>query len=275
MKSRRLELLLRQSDAIARRANDKWVISGTKAMVRSADSADYFLVSAKLENTSGPSGLFVVPTRAAGLSLSTCSLIDGTHASDLQLVQVAVGVEDHLSALEPSSAGLSASEPSAITNPQATPFDPVDGLIHSALDRAMVFAAAETSGSMQAVLDATVAYTKTRQQFGKPLAANQVIKHRLVDMAIACEEASAIALRAALIGDAASARAAKIKVSRAARFVGEQSIQLHGGMGVTEELNVGAYFKKLLAFEMSFGAAKHHAQTQFAALRNRVLGQAA
>ena len=139
----------------------------------------------------------------------------------------------------------------------------------------MVFAAAETSGSMQAVLDATVAYTKTRQQFGKPLAANQVIKHRLVDMAIACEEASAIALRAALIGDAASARAAKIKVSRAARFVGEQSIQLHGGMGVTEELNVGAYFKKLLAFEMSFGAAKHHAQTQFAALRNRVLGQAA
>ena len=89
--------------SIARRANDKWVISGTKAMVRSADSADYFLVSAKLENTSGPSGLFVVPARAAGLSLSTCSLIDGTHAGNLKLEQVAVGVEDHLSDSEPST----------------------------------------------------------------------------------------------------------------------------------------------------------------------------
>ena len=136
-------------------------------------------------------------------------------------------------------------------------------------------AASSAAGSMRAVLDATVAYTKTRQQFGQPLAANQVVKHRLVDMAIACEEANAITLRAALIGDSSSARAAKIKVSRAARFVAEQSIQLHGGMGVTEELNIGAYFKQLLAFEMSFGSARHHAQTQFSALRQRAIGVAA
>ncbi len=251
--------------SVARRQNDHWVLSGTKIMVRAAGSADHYLVSAKLEDTGGKSALFIVPVNANGLKLTPYDLIDGSRAGDLELNQVAVRLEDRL------GDSTNSTESESVSNLG----DSTDRLIQTALERAMVFAASAAAGSMRAVLDATVAYTKTRQQFGQPLAANQVVKHRLVDMAIACEEASAIALRAALIGDSSSARAAKIKVSRAARFVAEQSIQLHGGMGVTEELNIGAYFKQLLAFEMSFGSARHHAQTQFSALRQRATGVAA
>ena len=252
--------------SVAIRTEDTWVLSGSKSMVLAGGSADYLLVSAKMGESSmgessGRSALFVVPAKAHGLRLTNFELIDGSRACNLELNQVAVGLDAQIG------------EPTGIADQGARSnhVDPIDALIQTALDRAMVFAAAQASGSMRAVLDATVAYTKTRQQFGQPLAANQVIKHRLVDMAIACEEASAIAFRAALLGDAPSARAAKIKVSRAARFVAEQSIQLHGGMGVTEELNVGAYFKQLLAFEMSFGSARHHARSQFESLRSRAL----
>jgi len=117
------------------------------------------------------------------------------------------------------------------------------------------------------LLDATVTYTKTRVQFGQPIAANQVLKHRMVDMATHCEEARAIALRAALRCDmpglpaAERARAvsgAKVKIAQGARFVGENAVQLHGAMGVTDELNVGAYLKRLVAFETIWGTTAEH-----------------
>ncbi len=251
----------------AERQDNAWVLSGKKTMVAAAGSADYFLVSAHVvaahavpartkagaDASAAETALFIVKTGTAGLELKRYGLIDGTSAADLKLDGVTLGLEQRLG------------EDCATT----------ERAIKSAIERALVFAAARATGSMRAVLDATVAYTKTRQQFGQPLAANQVIKHRLVDMAIACEEASAITFRAALIGDAASAGAAKIKVSRAAKNVAEQAIQLHGGMGVTEELNIGAYFKQLLAFEMSFGSARQHAIEQFARLRSRALKEPA
>jgi alkylation response protein AidB-like acyl-CoA dehydrogenase len=241
----------------AEQQDGSWVLSGSKTMVRAADSADYFLVSANVESAvSSPASstaLFVVKADTAGLEFRRYGLIDGTAAGDLKLNRVTVGDQQRLG------------EDCALT----------ERVIRAANDRALIFAAAQATGSMRAVLDATISYTKTRQQFGQPLAANQVIKHRLVDMAIACEEASAIAFRAALLGDSASAAAAKIKVSRAARLVAEQSIQLHGGMGVTEELNIGAYFKQLLTFEMSFGATRQVALEQFARLRSRAVREAA
>src|SRR4051812_3092654 len=103
-----------------------------------------------------------------------------------------------------------------------------------------------------------------RQQFGRPLSANQVIRHRLADMAMQCDEARSMALRAALMLDAEpvarsrAASGAKAKIGKCARFVAEQSVQLHGAMGVTEELDIGAYFKRLLAFETLFGGSAHH-----------------
>ena len=110
---------------------------------------------------------------------------------------------------------------------------------------------AEAVGIMQTLLDTTLEYTKIRKQFGRPLSANQVIRHRLADMAMQVDEARSMALRAALKADSPPVErargrfGAKAKIGKCARFVGEQSIQLHGGMGVTEELEVGAYFKRL------------------------------
>ena len=136
--------------------------------------------------------------------------------------------------------------------------------IEAVIDRAMAALGAEAVGIMQTLLDQTLEYTKIRKQFGRPLSANQVIKHRLADMAMQCDEARSMALRAALMADAEpvvrsrAASGAKAKIGKCARFVAEQSVQLHGAMGVTEELDVGSYFKRLLAFDTLFGGSAHH-----------------
>src|SRR5207253_5158468 len=147
--------------------------------------------------------------------------------------------------------------------------------IEWAVDRAMAALGAEAVGIMQTLVDTTLEYTKIRKQFGRPLSANQVIRHRLADMAMQVDEARSMALRAAMKVDAEpierarAACGAKAKIGKCARFVGEQSIQLHGGMGVTEELEVGAYFKRLVAFDTLFGGSAHHYR------RHAELGRAA
>jgi alkylation response protein AidB-like acyl-CoA dehydrogenase len=135
-----------------------------------------------------------------------------------------------------------------------------------ALDAANAALAADVVGAMQAALDATVAYTRMRVQFGQPLAANQVIRHRLVEMAVKLEEARSLALAANIrVGDAGEAgvrgravSAGKVKVSSAARFVCEQAVQLHGAMGVTDELEVGSYLKRAIAADVLFGTPAEH-----------------
>ena len=137
-------------------------------------------------------------------------------------------------------------------------------MVEAVVDRAMAALGAEAVGIMQTLLDQTLEYTKIRKQFGRPLSANQVIRHRLADMAMQCDEARSMALRAALMANAEpvargrAASGAKAKIGKCARFVAEQSVQLHGAMGVTEELDIGAYFKRLLAFETLFGGSAHH-----------------
>src|SRR5262249_6342903 len=133
------------------------------------------------------------------------------------------------------------------------------GVIDRLLDRGAIAVCAEACGAMTQVTQATVDYLKTRQQFGQPLSKFQVLQHRLVDMSVCGEEARAVVHAAlqALDDDAAGAQravwAAKVLTARAARFVGSQAIQLHGGIGMTDELVIGHYYKRLTLCESLFG----------------------
>jgi alkylation response protein AidB-like acyl-CoA dehydrogenase len=221
-----------------------WRLSGSKIAVLDGHAADEIIVSAHIHDHKGPSGrigLFLVTATAPGVVVSDYERLGGGRACNIELSDV------HL----PEDALLG---------------DGHDALpaIEWAVDRAMAVLGAEAVGIMQVLLDTTLEYTKIRKQFGRPLSANQVIRHRLADMAMQVDESRSMALRAALKVDsppverARAASGAKAKIGKCARFVGEQSIQLHGGMGVTEELEVGAYFKRLVAFDTLFGGPAHH-----------------
>ena len=219
-------------------------LSGHKIAVLDGSAAHQLIVSARLVNANGSSGklcLFLVPAGTAGMTLRDYPRLGGGHAcsADLRDVQL------------PADALLG---------------DGADALsaIEAVTDRAMAALGSEAVGIMQTLLDTTLEYTKIRKQFGRPLSANQVIRHRLADMAMQCDEARSMALRAALMADAEplarsrAASGAKAKIGTCARFVAEQSVQLHGAMGVTEELDIGLYFKRLLAFDTLFGGSAHH-----------------
>jgi alkylation response protein AidB-like acyl-CoA dehydrogenase len=229
---------------VAKKTSDGWRLDGHKTAVLDGSAADQITVSARVINNGGTPGnlnLFLVPSGTAGLALRDFPRLGGGRACNLDLSDVRL----------PADALLG---------------DGGDALskIEAVVDRALAALGAEAVGIMQIMLDRTLEYTKVRQQFGRPLAANQVIRHRLADMAMQCDEARSIALRAALMADAEpgprgrAASGAKAKIGKCARFVAEQAVQLHGAMGVTEELDIGAYFKRLLAFDTLFGGSAHH-----------------
>jgi alkylation response protein AidB-like acyl-CoA dehydrogenase len=228
----------------ASKTAEGWRLTGSKIAVVDGHAANQIIVSAHIHHHDGESGrlgLFLVPAQTPSLETTDFARLGGGRACNLELSDV------HL----PADALLG---------------DGSDALpaIEWVVDRAIAALGAEAVGIMQTLLEMTLEYTKIRHQFGRPLSANQVIRHRLADMAMQCDEARSMALRAALMVDAepvARARAAsgaKAKIGKCARFVGEQSIQLHGGMGVTEELEVGAYFKRIVAFDTLFGGSAHH-----------------
>jgi alkylation response protein AidB-like acyl-CoA dehydrogenase len=236
----------------AARAGSTWRLSGQKSIVLAAPWADTLLVTARISGSQRDRagiGVFVVPAKAAGLSASDYQTLDGARASNLVL-------KDTPAAL------LGANE-------DALP------AIEKAADHAIAAMASEAIGCMQVLLDATIAYTKQRIQFGKPLADNQVLRHRMASMVVKLEEARASALHAVINADAEplargrAASSAKVKVGRAGRFVAEQAVQLHGGMGVTEELNVGLYFKRLMAIDVIFGSPEFHLQRHVALSRRQ------
>lgn len=222
----------------ATKAAEGWRLDGRKTAVLDGNAANQIIVSARLD---GKLCLFLVPQGARGLALRDFPRLGGGRACNLELTGVQLSAD---ALLGDGSDVLPA--------------------IEAAIDRAMAALGAEAVGIMQTLLDQTLEYTKIRKQFGRPLSANQVIKHRLADMAIQCDEARSMALRAALMADAEpmarsrAASGAKAKIGKCARFVAEQSVQLHGGMGVTEELDVGSYFKRLLAFDTLFGGSAYH-----------------
>ncbi len=235
---------LARVDTTARPTPDGWRLDGRKTAVLDGNAADDIIVSAHLAEEDGAPGrlcLFLVPSGSKALSLRDYSRLGGGRACNLDLA----GVELAADALLGDGSDVLSK-------------------IEAVVDRALAALGAEAVGIMQIMLDMTLDYTKIRQQFGRPLAANQVIRHRLADMAMQCDEARSMALRAALMADAEpvargrAASGAKAKIGKCARFVAEQSVQLHGAMGVTEELDIGSYFKRLLAFDTLFGGSAHH-----------------
>ena len=240
----------------AKQSGNGWQLDGEKVVIAGAPGADWLLVTAR---TSGATrdvrgvSLFLVPATADGLSRHDYRLIDGLPASDLTLA----GVQLPADALLGSEGG-------------ALP------LLEQARDDGIAALCAEAAGLTRKMLADTVAYTKERRQFGQPLASFQALQHRMVDMFIAVEQATSAAYLAALhLDDEAADRAraiaaAKATVADAVRFVGQNAVQLHGGMGMTDELAVGHYFRRATAIEQQFGAADHHAKRYAALMREEL-----
>lgn len=228
----------------ADRSADGYVLSGTKAAVIGGPWADRLIVSAR---TSGRHGdrdgisLFVVDTKSAGLHLQSYRTMDGRRAAEVTLNDVRVSEADRLG---PEGAGVEALE--------------------HCRDRAIGALCAEAVGAMTELNAATLDYSKTRKQFGTALGTFQVLQHRMVDMFIALQESVSLMqhLTLTLMSDDPQvtklASGAKSKVGYAARFVGEQAIQLHGGMGMSDELKVGHYFKRIGAVDIQFGDPAFH-----------------
>ena len=228
----------------ARKDGAGWVLDGRMPVVMNGDRADQFIVAARTAGSSGERdgvSLFMVDAGAAGMSRRRFRTIDAFGAAELVVEYVAVGQENLLG--------------------------PVDGgvpLIDVALDHGVVAICNEAIGSMDYLIPATAEYTRTRIQYGAPLAKFQVLQHRMADMYIQTEMARSIALVAAmsLDGDAAErqrmASAAKAQVARAGKFVGYQATQLHGGMGVSEELDIGHHYIRLNVIGQLFGDTSFH-----------------
>ena len=221
-----------------------WCLDGDKVTVIGGPVADRYLISASLRSKAvGASeiSIFMIDAQAPGLSQVHYRTVDERGTSNLRLCNVEV----------PSSALLGQGAEAVRA-------------IETVLDRALIASSAYAVGSMDTLLNATIEYTQQRQQFGKPLSSFQVLRHRLVDMAICCEEARSITTWAALKASDGgtdfrrAAAAARIKVGRCSRFVAEQSVQLHGAMGCTQELNIGSHYKGLLAYELMFGSTEQH-----------------
>ncbi|MBF6173789.1 acyl-CoA dehydrogenase family protein [Nocardia blacklockiae] len=231
---------VRKVSTTARRDGDDWVLDGAKTVVTSAPLATHLLVTARTSDAPGLS-LFVVEAGAAGLTQHPYRTIDERRAADLEFAGVRVPAD----ALLGTEGGA-------------------DDSLALAVDEAIAAIAAEAVGGMRKVLADTVAYAKQRQQFGVPIGSFQVLQHRMVDMHLELEQAVAatylvtLKLAAEPRERARAAAAAKATVARAARFLGQHSVQLHGAMGMTEELPIGHFFKRLTAVQYEWGPADHH-----------------
>jgi alkylation response protein AidB-like acyl-CoA dehydrogenase len=223
----------------AEKAPGGWILHGRKSGVGAAPLATHLIVSAD----AGAEGLslFVIEPPRAGVEMTAYRTIDDRHAADVVL----------------SGAVLPAASKLEIAGDAA-------GLIDQVLDEYAAAACAEAVGCMRVLVDDTVAYAKQRQQFGHPIAAFQVLQHRMVDMYLALQQANAAAHLATLKLSASAAErqravsAAKIVINTSARFIAQSAVQIHGGMGMTDELRVGHYFKRLTAIEHALGDSDHH-----------------
>jgi alkylation response protein AidB-like acyl-CoA dehydrogenase len=238
--------------ARAQKSGDHYLLDGHKAVVLHAGAADTLLISARTAgepNDAHGVSLFRVPRDSKGLMLDVYPIIDGQRAADVYLKGVQV----------PSGSRLGA-EGAALP------------AIDAALDIGLAALCAEAVGVMQALVDATVAYVQSRQQFGTPIGRFQALQHRIADMLIHLEQARSMSYLAALrcTDENVTERrralsAAKALVGQSCRFVGQQAVQLHGGMGMTDELIVSHWFKRLTAAELMFGDSDTHLQ-RYAAL---------
>ena len=229
----------------AEAVGNDYILSGAKSVVFGAPSADKFIVSAR---TSGGSreevgiSLFLVDSNAAGVAVRGYPTVDGLRAGEVTLNNVKI----------PGSAMVGGKDQG---------FDILDHVI----DHAIAATAAEATGAMSALNNMTLEYIKTREQFGQPIGKFQVLQHRMVDMFIAHEEAKSMSMMVAMrVSDEdvrerrKAASACKVQIAKSCRFVGQQAIQLHGGIGMTDEYAAGHYFKRLTMIDRSFGDSDFH-----------------
>ncbi|WOD19048.1 acyl-CoA dehydrogenase family protein [Paraburkholderia kirstenboschensis] len=222
---------------------EQHTLTGTKSVVLHGAQANYWIVPAR---SSGEIALFIVARDAAGVKVTDYRTIDGQRAATLEFDGTPAR---RLSGQHSGAAALE----------------------HIA-DYGTLLLCAEAVGALDALNAATVDYTKTRQQFGQPIARFQALQHRMVEMLIHAEQARSVTYLAAMrySSEAADERrraisAAKVRVGQAARFVGQQAVQLHGGMGVTNEVAAAHLFKRLAIIETTLGDVDHHL-ARFAAL---------
>jgi pimeloyl-CoA dehydrogenase small subunit len=222
-----------------------WVLDGAKSVVAHGDGADRLIVSARIagerEDPEGI-GLFLVDAKANGVARRAYPMRDGTRAAEIALNGVEVARDDVLG--EPGNALA---------------------VIERVVEAGIAATSAEAVGAMEAMHAMTLEYLKTRQQFGKPIGQNQVLQHRSAEMLIALEQGRSMAMLAAIMVDepdpeerAHNIAMAKVGVGQASRFVAQNAVQLHGGIGMTEEYAVGHYFRRVMVVEHMFGDPAHH-----------------
>ncbi len=222
-----------------------WVIDGAKSVITHGDGADKLIVSARTRGErNDPNGisLFIVDADANGVARRAYRMRDGMGAAEIALSGVEVGSDAVLGEIG-----------------KAFP------VIERVVEAGIAATAAEAVGAMEAMHAMTLEYLKTRQQFGKPIGDNQALQHRATEMFVALEQGRSLALLAAMMVDEpdAAERARNIAmvkagVGQAARFVSQNAVQLHGGIGMTEEYAVGHYFRRCMVIEHSFGDTAHH-----------------
>ncbi|MBV9374541.1 MAG: acyl-CoA dehydrogenase family protein [Alphaproteobacteria bacterium] len=229
----------------AARDGSGWVIEGEKGVVLHGDSADKLIVTARVAGGRRDRegiGAFLVDAKAAGVSRRGYPTQDGLRAAEVSLGNVKVGPEGVLG--EPGS---------------ALP------LIERVADEAIAALCSEAVGAMAAMHELTVDYLKTRRQFGREIGSFQILQHRAVDMLIALEQARSMAMFATMMAadeNAAERRhavaAAKVQIGRSGKLIGQQAIQLHGGIAMTMEYKAGHYFKRTTMIDTMFGDADYH-----------------
>ena len=221
-----------------------FVITGHKSMVQHGGSADQLVVSTRTSGGQRDENgitLFLVDTKAEGVTVDSFPTVDGQQASEVTFENVFVHADNMLGELD---RGFTLLQDIAI-----------DGILALA---------AEAVGAMEILYKDTVAYTQEREQFDHSLADFQVLQHRMVDMFMEYEQCKSMLYRATLevVQNGREAmrtvHALKYMVGKVGTFIGENAVQLHGGMGVTEELRIGHYFKRLLVIDAQFGNSDHH-----------------
>jgi alkylation response protein AidB-like acyl-CoA dehydrogenase len=222
-----------------------WVIDGAKSVITHGDGADKLIVSARTRGErNDPNGisLFIVDADANGVARRAYRMRDGMGAAEIALSGVEVGSDAVLGEIG-----------------KAFP------VIERVVEAGIAATAAEAVGAMETMQAMTLEYLKTRQQFGRPIGDNQALQHRATEMFVALEQGRSLAMLAAMMVDepdpaerARNIAMVKAGVGQAARFVSQNAVQLHGGIGMTEEYAVGHYFRRCMVIEHSFGDTAHH-----------------
>ena len=228
----------------AKAEGENFILNGYKSVVMNGPSANKIIVSARTSGSQLDENgitLFVIDADTSGLNKTNYKTVDGRRASDLTIENLSVSQDDIIGELD---AGFK--------------------ILDSAIDKAILAISAEAVGAMEVLYKATVEYAKTREQFGTAIGKFQVLQHRMVDMFMEYEQCKSLLYMATMkheegaVDSKKAISGLKYQVGKAGKFIGQQAVQLHGGMGVTDELNVGHYFKRLTTVGTIFGNTDYH-----------------